>query len=397
MQYAIFEGNMERLEKKLQRIANKCKKYGNDFTYEKVGEEYRVQKDKDGNEYTTRYIIVEAEGKAIVNDWKFIASVEHTEKGNIIKKCCDDVEVPERYYTSETVCEHCNSRRYRKNTFIVYNEITKEFKQVGKSCLKDFTCGMSAEGIACYISLFDELIEGEYIGAGSHATRYIETMEAMQYIAETIKHFGYVKSEETRPTKQRAREYYEVEHGMIGGYYGRKIAEELRAEIEAVSFDAKSDYAKELTEKVLVWIEEQEESNNYFHNLKTVCSLEYITFENFGLLASVFPAYDRNLERERQKAEEQAQEQKSEFVGNVGDRITVQIADFGIITSWSTEYGMTYIYKIVDTDGNIYTWKTSGGIAEETTEIVGTVKAHNEYRGTKQTELTRCRAKASSK
>ena len=83
-------------------------------------------------------------------------------------------------------------------------------------------------------------------------------------------------------------------------------------------------------------------------------------------------------------------------VGNVGDRITVQIADFGIVTSWATEYGMTYIYKIVDTDGNIYTWKTSGGIAEETTEIVGTVKAHNEYRGTKQTELTRVR-KASNK
>lgn len=396
MQYAIFEGNMERLEKKLQRIANKCKKYGNDFTYEKVGEEYRVQKDEDGNEYTTRYIIVEAEGKAIVNDWKFIASVEHTEKGNIIKKCCDDVEVPERYYTSETVCEHCNSRRYRKNTFIVYNEITKEFKQVGKSCLKDFTCGMSAEGIVQYISLFDALIEGEYIEAGYHAIRYIEVEEAMQYIAETIKHFGYVRAEETRPTKQRAREYFEVEHGMIGGYYGRKYAEELRAEIEAVSFNAKSDYAKELTEKVLAWIEEQEESNNYFHNLKTVCSLEYITFENFGLLASVFPAYDRNLEREKQKAEEQTQEQKSEFVGNVGDRITVQIADFGIVTSWATEYGMTYIYKIVDTDGNIYTWKTSGGIAEETTEIVGTVKAHNEYRGTKQTELTRVR-KASNK
>ena len=29
MQYKIFEGNMERLEKKLQRISNKCKKYGN--------------------------------------------------------------------------------------------------------------------------------------------------------------------------------------------------------------------------------------------------------------------------------------------------------------------------------------------------------------------------------
>ena len=390
MQYRIFEGNMERLEKKLQRISNKCMKYGNDFTYEKIGEEFAEHEDENGK-YTVKYIIIEAEGKAIINDWKFIASVQHTDKGNIIKRCCE-VEVPERYYNSACTCEHCNSKRYRKDTYIVQNTISGEFKQVGKSCLKDFTCGMSAEGIASYISLFDELIEGEYIEPDYHATRYIEVKEAMQYIAETIKHFGYVKSEETRPTKQRAREYFEVEHGMIGRYYG-KYAEELRAEIEAVSFDAKSDYAKDLTEKVLEWIKRQDEPNNYFHNLKTVCSLEYITFENFGLLASVFPAYDRNLEREKRRAKEHAQDQKSEYVGNVGDRITVQIADFTIVTSWETDFGTTFIYKIVDANGNIYTWKTSGGIADETKVITGTVKSHKEYRGIKQTELTRCRAK----
>lgn len=33
MTYKIFEGNLERLEKKLTRIANKCKKYGCDFRY----------------------------------------------------------------------------------------------------------------------------------------------------------------------------------------------------------------------------------------------------------------------------------------------------------------------------------------------------------------------------
>ena len=396
MQYRIYEGNMERLEKKLNRIAKKCKKYGNDFKYEQVGEEFAEHTDEDGNKYTVRYVLVEAEGKAVINDWKFIACVEHTDKGNIISKCGCEVEVPERYYTSESICEHCNSRRYRKDTYIVQNTETGEFKQVGKSCLKDFTCGMSAEGIASYISLFDELIQGEVIEGGYHGTRYIEVRESLQYIAETIRHFGYVRSDDTRPTKQRTREYYELEHGMLSGYYDKERAKELRAEIEAVSFDAKSDYAKELTEKVLVWIEEQEESNNYFHNLKTVCSLEYITFENFGLLASVFPAYDRNLERERQKAEEQAQEQKSEFVGNVGDRITVQIAEFKIVTSWKTEFGLTKIFKIVDTDGNIYTWKTSGGIADGTETIVGTVKAHNEYRDVKQTELTRVR-KASNK
>lgn len=391
MQYRIFEANLERLEKKLQRISNKCKKYGNDFTYEKIGEEYEEREHEDGSKEVVKYIIIEASGKAIINDWQFVASVEHTEKSNIIKKCCE-IEVPERYYTSDSICEHCNSRRYRKDTFIVYNTVSGEFKQVGKSCLMDFTNGMSAEGIAHYISLFDELIEGEAIPAGSNHTRYIKTVEAMQYIAETIKHFGYINADGNRPTKQRAMNYYEASHGMLGGIFA-KVAEEYKKEMEAVSFNPNSDYTKELVKNVLAWIEEQEESNNYFHNLKTVCSLQYITFENFGLLASVFPAYDRKLVRDKQIEEEEAKAKKSEYVGNVGDRITIQIEEFGIVTSWETEYGLTKIFKIVDVDGNIYTWKTSGGIADGTKTIIATVKAHNEYRETKQTEITRCRVK----
>lgn len=388
MEYKIFEGNMEHLEKKLQRIANKCKKYGNEFTYEKIGEEFVEREDEYGNKCAVKYIVISVEGKVIINNWKFIASVQHTEKGNLIKKCYD-VEVPERYYTSKPICEHCNSKRSRKDTYIVQNTETGEFKQVGKSCLKDFTCGMSAEGIAYYISLFDELIKGEYIEKGFHPTRYIKTVDAMHYIAETIKHFGYVKSDGVRPTKQRAREYYEVEHGMICGIFTK----ELKEEMSSVLFDANSNYSKKLVNNILTWIDKQIEDNNYFHNLKTVCSLEYITFDNFGLLASVFPVYDRNLEKEKQRLKEQEKDKKSKYMGNVGDRITVQIADFKIITAWETEYGLTKIFKIVDTDGNVYIWKTSGGIADDAKEIVGTVKGHNEYNGIRQTELTRVRVK----
>lgn len=41
MKYAIYEGNLDRLEKKLKRIFNKCKAYGCDFHYEQTGEEFR--------------------------------------------------------------------------------------------------------------------------------------------------------------------------------------------------------------------------------------------------------------------------------------------------------------------------------------------------------------------
>ena len=105
----------------------------------------------------------------------------------------------------------------------------------------------------------------------------------------------------------------------------------------------------------------------------------------------MFPAYDKAMERERQIISEKENEKNSEYVGNVGDRVTIEIADHKVITSWETEWGMTMIHKITDTNGNIYTWKTSKGIDDKIKKIVGTIKDHIEYYGAKQTVITRCR------
>lgn len=80
MKYAIYEGNIDRLEKKLKRISNKCKAYGCDFHYEQTGEEFRELKDEKGNKHTARFVLVEAEGTAIINDWEFIAELERLKK-----------------------------------------------------------------------------------------------------------------------------------------------------------------------------------------------------------------------------------------------------------------------------------------------------------------------------
>lgn len=160
MQYAIYEGNIDRLRKKAKHIQNKCRKYGCNFRFEEVGEEFRKVKDENDKVSVRRFVLVEAEGTSIVNGWKFVATLNHTEEGNIIRAACD-IEIPERFYTCSPCCEHCNSNRPRKETYIVLNEKTGEFKQVGKSCLKDFTNGMSIEGVSAYMSFFNDLIQGE--------------------------------------------------------------------------------------------------------------------------------------------------------------------------------------------------------------------------------------------
>lgn len=343
MKYAIYEGNIDRLEKKLKRISNKCKAYGCDFHYEQTGEEFRELKDEKGNKYTARFVLVEAEGTAIINDWEFIAELEHTENGNIITGVAG-VEVPERYYTTRPMCEHCNSKRFRKNTYIVRNKKTGEFKQVGKSCLKDFTHGMSAEAVTQYMSLFDTLIEGETPEPGCAFQRYVSTKEYLLYVAETIRHFGYTRSsDEGISTASQAIDFYDAAHGRA---VTKEYLQDLIDKMESVNFDIDNQSSVELVSNALVWVSEQEENNNYIHNLKTACSLEYVK-GNFGLYASLFPAYDRDLERTAKRKAVQSVEQSSEFVGEISDRITVKIQSVKCVTSWETDFGITRIYKLI--------------------------------------------------
>lgn len=393
MTYSIYEGNMERLQKKMVRIQNKCKKYGCDFHFEVVGEEF---KDIETGEYdietgepitvTRRFVLVEAEGRAIVNGWQFVASLEHTEKGNIINKAIE-IEVPERYYTGSPICEHCGNKNI-KYAYIVMNTETGEFKEVGRSCLKDFTFGMSAEGVAQYTAAFNELIEGEVVTGGGRNETYFDVAELLKYAAETILHFGYVKSDDADSTKGMVTDFYGYDHGWISYYESKK---KIRNLMDSVKFNKDSKEATKMAEDAMAWLNEQEESNNYMHNLKVACGLEYTAWKNVGIIVSLFPTFNKDLELQAKKKAEEENKKVSQFVGEVGKRIEIAVKDFRVVTGWETQWGYTCIYKITDTDGNVYTWKTQSDIPAECESIKATVKEHKEYNGEKQTEVTRCK------
>lgn len=387
MKYLIHESNIERLEKKLTTIGNKCEKYGCAFTYEVIGEQFV----KDSEGVINRYVEIETAGLAKVNDWVFVATVDFHDNGNVIRKCGNvEVEVPERYYTSEPVCEHCNTKRRRKDAYIVMNTKTGEFKQVGRSCLKDFTCGLSAELVAQYIAAFDSMIEGETVAAGWHAVEYLDTKEYLQYVVECINHFGFYSTQSERPTKSRAYEYMMATAGKI---YVPKHLEQLCNEMEEVNFKYNTTEVKEVVEKALAWIAEQNEDNNYIHNVKVLAQQQYITYKDLGFVASLISTYNKAMKIEQKRREQQKADSKSTFVGNVGDRIIIEIESIECVASWDTIYGTTFVYKMLDTDGNVYTWKTNKGLENKKSTIVGTIKEHKEFRGVKQTELTRCKIK----
>lgn len=82
----------------------------------------------------------------------------------------------------------------------------------------------------------------------------------------------------------------------------------------------------------------------------------------------------------------------SEFVGKIGDKISIEV-DVERVAGYETQWGYTSVFTMVDADGNFFVWKTSSGDMDKGShvKVSGKIKEHSEYRGIKQTVLTRCK------
>ena len=84
----------------------------------------------------------------------------------------------------------------------------------------------------------------------------------------------------------------------------------------------------------------------------------------------------------------------SEYQGEIGDKIEVFITVEKAI-ALDGYYGPSTMHIMRDDDGNCYVWTTAARSWEVGSEhlIAGTIKELKQYKGTKQTVLTRCREK----
>lgn len=116
----------------------------------------------------------------------------------------------------------------------------------------------------------------------------------------------------------------------------------------------------------------------------------YCETRDLGIIASLIPTYNRAQEKGLEKEKAQKASSNSKWVGEVGERITIT-GNCKCVTSWENQFGVTYVYKFTTEEGNIFTWRTGKSLSEGALTLKGTIKDHNEFRGAKETELTRCK------
>ena len=123
--------------------------------------------------------------------------------------------------------------------------------------------------------------------------------------------------------------------------------------------------------------------NGFIANAKLIINNSYVDIGKVGILAACVQykiSYDREQER--------LSKLTSEFVGNVGDKIDLKGCSIKLVTSYESEYGYVYVYRI-ENNGNVFIWKTSKIFDVETATVKGTIKGYSTYRDEKQTVLTR--------
>lgn len=80
-------------------------------------------------------------------------------------------------------------------------------------------------------------------------------------------------------------------------------------------------------------------------------------------------------------------ESKSIFLGQPGEKLSLDVELYEVI-KYNGNFGLTFIHKIRDVDGNELVWFTTRRQDEGVYSMTAKVKTHKEYYGVKQTVIT---------
>lgn len=208
--FKVVKSNLDALQKRIKAIGRKLDKYGLNWNFEIIGESaesvnvYRL--DPVGSGWCKI-------GKTVVDvvsytfsmeslklgEWKPIAVIEHTAlteasgTQNMVH-AIDGAELLAEWWTANNVCKHCHSNRQRNKTVMLQNELS-EYKQVGTTCIKDFTGIDAADIIGLYADISDIYQEEARLHSESiPQSNYTSTFNYLAFCIAEINANGYQKT-----------------------------------------------------------------------------------------------------------------------------------------------------------------------------------------------------------
>lgn len=368
----IPDENMEALKAKLAALSKKGEKWGLDPVFMMpIGFKDETVYDN----YVHRVWEVLIAGTVHkIEGWAFNARIDYDHNsGNLVTASPGRV-VPECYHSIDSICEHCNKKRRRRTGYLLQHTETAEYKVVGSSCLNEFFNQTTPDKIAKYFETIRKTIETakKYSVSNGYTPNYlhISLPNFVECVLETINVHGWYGSTEARNR---------------GDYYNSTAS---RAHTLYKSLGSSPNHTTEAN-TIISWAasmtDEEVKGNMFLNNIRIIArdGRAKISDENF--IAGMVRAYQNKFKKPTPTFDVT----KSTHIGVTGDKVNIDVT---VLSSFRSKDNTFDVIKMIDANGNVYVWFNHGSSKiskDETLKVQGTIKAHNEYKGIKETVLTR--------
>ena len=383
------------LQEKFEEMRKRAKKLKLDWkvSYEVLRRfsTYTTEVDGWGDRYRKEHpkIEIQVEGETLkLNGWSLLGRLDFVSiPGQTLRAMVPGVECPAEFQdVEETRCDACHVSRQRNDVFLLQNEDGRT-AVVGRTCLKDYLGHVSPEAVAYALAFVSELVAfggDDDAFYGARGREYWPLHGVLAYAAYSIRVAGWASAKANSPTK---------EHVI---WLLTSKSKEARA--ESAEMRASDSEKATATTEWLKTLKDNDEGNDYLHNLAALGEAEAVSLKTMGLAVSAIVAHARVLEREVKRRQRAEINKDSNFVGAVKDRLELEVT-LEFTRQWETNYGFTTLYSFRDTNGNVLVWKASRDQElnpGDKIRIKGTVKEHKVYEmksgdTVKQTALTRCK------
>lgn len=293
--YNIPEANYPRFEKEIAKLSKRSVRLiGYPILPVPIG--YDVVKNAMGIESKIIQVYLQADSPKLAG-WTFVARLDHSnETGNVIRIVPNiDVTIPDHFRTCAPNCEHCGVRRKRRDTFVIRNDETGAFQQVGSTCLADFFGHdpYKIARLAEYLGYANEAARGneeydELAEQALHNRRSINLDEYLCFAAKAVLKHGWVSAGAARESE----ESYALNRPVLVSTRSRTDSLRVESRYDS-SLNEVTAEERALVDGAIEWAQTvaEDPKSDYEHNIAVIANSLYIEPRSCGLAASIVGVY----------------------------------------------------------------------------------------------------------
>lgn len=394
--YLIPEENIETFELLAAELSKRAVKLGSapitvEKTFEKKTPFFATKLDRRlGIESFRSWFRVTIEGETPkLAGWTFLARIEHAETGNLIF-ALPGVSVPVEYRTAASACDHCGVNRMRNATYVVRHE-DGSTRQVGSTCIADFlghddphSVAKLAELLGAFDAEIVALGDEDSLGGGSRRPEAFALRGFLIGAATMIRVHGWT-------SRASARDYGLQSTSEAAIAYLDPWTRAEREEAARIGDPTDEDVAK--ADAAIEWVRTSfagRDLSDFEHNVASIVAAGSVTRKTAGLAAAILPCHARALDKVAERAK--TEKVDSQYIGEVGTRIDLEV-EIAAAIPIESDFGFSTLVKMLDHQGNVLSTFYSGSktipAVGEKCVLRATVKKHEEYKGTRQTQVSR--------